>query len=54
MFSICHIKAVAQAKPSRSQAVAGGFGLAWVFRKPKPSQAKPKPRLSGQAGPEQH
>ena len=32
----------------------GGFGLAWGLRKPKPAQAKPKPGLSGQAGPEQH
>jgi hypothetical protein len=41
------IKAVAWAKPSRGQAVFGSFGLAWDLRKPKPG-------LSGQAGPEQH
>jgi len=28
--------------------------LAWGFGKPEPPQAKPKPGLSGQAGPEQH
>ena len=47
-------KAAAWAKPSQGQAVFDGLGLAWVLRKPKPAQAKPKPRLSGQAGPEQH
>ena len=49
-----HTKAVAWAKSSRGQALFDGFGLAWVLRKPKPAQAKPKPRLSGQARPEQH
>jgi hypothetical protein len=34
--------------------VIDGFGPAWHLRKPKPPQAKPKPGLSGQAGPEQH
>ena len=48
------MKAAAWAKPSWSQAVFGGFGLAWGLREPKPAQAKPKPGLSGQAGPEQH
>ena len=37
-------KAAAWAKPSRGQALFDGFGLAWVLR-------KPKPWLSGQAGP---
>jgi hypothetical protein len=46
-------KALAQAKPSQSQALVEGFGLAWEFSKPKPPQAKPKPGLLGQAGPEQ-
>ena len=46
-------KAAAWARPSQGQALFDGFGLAWVLRKPKPAQAKPKPRLSGQAGPEQ-
>jgi Endonuclease-reverse transcriptase len=45
---------VAWAKPSRGQAAVEGFGLAWDFRKPRPPQARPKPRLSGQAGPEHH
>ena len=36
-------KALAQAKPSQSQAKAGAYGLAWAIRKPKPPQAKPKP-----------
>jgi len=44
-------KALAQAKPSQSQAPIYGFGLAWGFRKPKPPQARPKLGLSGQAGP---
>jgi hypothetical protein len=47
-------KAAAWAKPSQGQAVFKGFGLAWDFKKPKPPQARPKPGLSGQAGPEQH
>src|SRR5882757_7598982 len=42
-------KALAQAKPSQSQALVGGFGLAWDFRKPKPPQARPKPGLPGQS-----
>ena len=39
-----------RARPSRGR----GFGLAQLLRKPEPSQAGPKPRLSGQAGPEHH
>jgi hypothetical protein len=38
------IEAVAWAKPSRSQAMSGGFGLARGLTKPKPG-------LPGQAGP---
>ena len=45
---------VAQARPSQSRAVIDGFGLAWRFWKPKPLKARPKPWLSGQAGPEHH
>jgi hypothetical protein len=41
------------AGPSQSQAVPNGFGSAWRLRKPKLPQAKPKPGLPGQAGPEQ-
>jgi hypothetical protein len=52
--SFWHTKAMAWAKPSRSQAVSGSFGLAWGLRKPKLSQARPKLGLSGQARPEQH
>jgi len=44
---LLHTKAAAQAKPSRSQAMIDGFGPARDF-------TRPKPRLSGQAGPEQH
>jgi hypothetical protein len=44
-------KALAQAKPSQSQAPVEGFGLAWEFSKPKPPQAKPKLGLLGQARP---
>jgi hypothetical protein len=36
------------------QALNNGFGLAQHLRKPKPPRAKPKPGLSGQAGPEHH
>ena len=50
-YSFIGTKAAAWAKPSRSQAVTGGFGLAWGLTKPKPPQARPKPRLPGQAGP---
>ena len=45
---------MAWAKPSQGQAVVDGFGLAQDFRRPKPPQARPKPWLSGQAGPEYH
>ncbi|KAH9954209.1 hypothetical protein BC827DRAFT_1278799 [Russula dissimulans] len=41
-------------QPRPSQAPFNGFGPAWVFKKPKPSQARPKPGLSGQARPEHH
>ena len=44
------IKATAWAKPSRSQAVSGSFGLAWGLTKPKPPRARPKPGFPGQAG----
>ncbi|KAG2336343.1 hypothetical protein BDR05DRAFT_1015020 [Suillus weaverae] len=47
-------RAVAQARAEPKPAVTGGFGPAWNFRKPKPSEARPKPRLSSQAGPEHH
>ena len=40
--------------PRPGQAMFDGFGLTWCLRKPKPPQARPKPGLSGQAGPEQH
>jgi hypothetical protein len=33
--------------------MVSGFGPGWEFRKPNLPQAKPKPGLSGQAGPEQ-
>ena len=39
-------KALAQAKPSQSQAKASAYGLAWHIGKPKPPQAKPKPVAS--------
>ena len=45
------LKAKAWAKPSQSQAGSGSFGLAWALTKPKLPQARPKPGLSGQAGP---
>jgi hypothetical protein len=45
---------VAWAGPGQSQAVSGGFDSAQDFRRPKPPQAKPKPGLLGQAGPEHH
>ena len=45
-----HSKAMAWAKLSWSQAVSGDFGLAWGFTKLELAWAKPKPRLSGQAG----
>ncbi|KAF8810909.1 hypothetical protein BYT27DRAFT_7279074 [Phlegmacium glaucopus] len=32
----------------------GGFGLAQVFVRPEPAEARPKPWLLGQAGPEHH
>jgi len=47
-------QAAAQAKPSQSRAVNDGFGPACGFWKPKPLKARPKPRLSGQAGPAHH
>jgi len=49
-----HIQAMAWAKPSQGQAVSDSFGLAWVLRKPKPTQAGPKPWLLGQAKLAQH
>jgi hypothetical protein len=47
-------QAAAQAKAKPKPAVFDGFGLACRFQKPEPSKARPKPRLSGQAGPEHH
>ncbi|KAI0289156.1 hypothetical protein B0F90DRAFT_1826691 [Multifurca ochricompacta] len=47
-------KAAAWAKPGQGQAVCDGFGSAQTLGKPEPPQAKPKPRLLGQAGPEHH
>ena len=47
-------RAVAQAKAKPKPAVIDGFGPASRFRKPKPSKARPKPWLSGQAGPAHH
>ncbi|KAG1829283.1 hypothetical protein EV424DRAFT_1535895 [Suillus variegatus] len=46
--------AAAQAKAEPKPAITGGFGLAWNFRKPKPSEARPKPWLLSQAGLEHH
>ena len=54
MFFTFSAKAAACAKPSQGQAVSCGFGLAHPLREPEPPQAKPKPRLLGQAGPEHH
>jgi hypothetical protein len=39
---------------SPSQAILGALGLAWVFAKPKPPKAEPKPWLSGLARPLHH
>jgi len=39
---------------SPSRAVALAHSSAWGFSKPKPSQARPKPGLSGRAGPAHH
>jgi len=39
---ILHPKAMAQAKQSQSQSLALAFGLAWIFSKPEPPQAKPE------------
>ncbi|KAG1719239.1 hypothetical protein EDB19DRAFT_1786352 [Suillus lakei] len=47
-------RAAAQARAKPKPAIVGGFGPAWIFCKPKPSEARPKPRLSSQAGPEHH
>jgi hypothetical protein len=47
-------QAAAQAKAKPKPAVFDGFGLACRFQKPEPSKARPKPWLSGQAGPEHH
>jgi len=33
---------MAQAKQSQSQSLALAFGLAWIFSKPEPPQAKPE------------
>ena len=46
-------RAAAQARPSQSRAVTRHWWL-WPGLKPTPSKARPKPRLSGQAGPEHH
>ncbi|KAG2101606.1 uncharacterized protein F5147DRAFT_776609 [Suillus discolor] len=46
--------AAAQARPGQGQAIVEGFGPACDFWEPKPSEARPKPGLSSQAGPEHH
>jgi hypothetical protein len=46
--------AVAQAEPDQSQVVIDGFGPACSSPKLEPSEARPRPRLSGQGGPEHH
>ena len=53
-ITILNPQAAARARPSQSRAVIDGFGLAWRFWKLKPLKARPKPWLSGQAGPEHH
>jgi len=45
-------QAAAQAKAKPKPAVFDCFGLACRSRKPEPSKARPKPWLSGQAGPD--
>jgi len=47
-------QAAAQAKAKPKPAMFDGFGLACRSQKPEPSKARPKLRLSGQAGPEHH
>ncbi|KAG1785301.1 uncharacterized protein HD556DRAFT_1531647 [Suillus plorans] len=47
-------RAAAQARAGPKPAVICGFGPAWIFCRPEPSEARPKPRLLGQAGPEHH
>ena len=47
-------RAAAWAKAEPKPAVINGSGPACRFRKPEPSKARPKLRLSGQAGPEHH
>jgi len=57
IFELLHIlppQAAAQAKAEPKPAVIDGFGLACRLWKPEPLKARPKPRLSGQAGPEHH
>jgi hypothetical protein len=51
-WQICIYSTQARAEPK--PAVTGGFGLAWNFCKPKPSEARPKLQLSSQARPEHH
>jgi hypothetical protein len=48
------MQAMAQALPGPSQAKANDFGLAYDFFRPEPAEARPKPWLSGQAGPAHH
>jgi hypothetical protein len=43
-------KALAQAKPSHSQAKAGAYSLAWGIGKPKPPQAKPSQNNTSHGG----
>ncbi|KAG2108894.1 uncharacterized protein F5147DRAFT_798845 [Suillus discolor] len=47
-------RAMAQARAGPKPAVICGFGPAWIFCRPEPSEARPKLRLLGQAGPEHH
>lgn len=47
-------EAVTEPKPSPGFGPALAYSLAWEFWKPKLPQAKPKPGLPGQAGPEHH
>ncbi|KAH0588451.1 hypothetical protein H2248_004293 [Termitomyces sp. 'cryptogamus'] len=50
----CLLQATAWAKRSQSQAAIGGLGSAQCWSEPEPPQARPKPGLLGQAGPEHH
>ena len=54
LLGILPPQAMAQAKAKPKLAMFDSSGLAYRFRKPEPSKARPKPWLSGQAGPEHH